>query len=413
MIWGFLFICLFMVSMRTRFSLFSPVVLFLLFFILAISLSIPYHYLMPKEWKFAIARLDYISDKKFWKTINVFGHMLVYFCVGVIFYKYIFSVRKNTPISLDLKIKLPNFNTNFLLGASAFIILLDIVLVSVTYGKGIFFRPTYHPEFGTLVTMVMEYALLFLIFFGGVLYKEQKFISLIIMLFVVTLCIGFGSRMATIYLMIYLFTIFVLYVKKQQRKYFILFLFPGILIFFGYNISLRFNGDEGHGLIPYLLLPFKDPMAIIENTFFNIYYTLIFGVYATCRTLLKYPDGYKYLITSLNPAPGSMTDWYVQYKRLRINHYAPYAGIGEIFSFPYIAAVFYVFIGLFFAHSERTIHKLLTNRDFVGGFILFLLTAAFIPYSFEYNLRSAVRFVYYAMIFMIILRFFPRIKLKN
>ena len=412
MIWVALLICLLLVSTKTRFSLFSPVVLFL-FFILAIALSIPYHYLMPKEWKFAIARVDYISDKKFWKTIDIFVQMIVYFSIGVLIYKYTFNIKKNPPLNLNIKIRLPNFNPNYLMGISAGIILMEVILLYFTYGSAIFYRVTYHPDYNTLLTMLLEYSLLFLIFMGGVLYKEQKFFSVLIAVFVTMLCIGFGSRMATIYLLVYFFIIFILYIKKKQKKYFILFLAPAMLVFFGYNIALRFNGNDGHGIIPYLLLPFKKPEVIVENTFFNIYYTLIFGVFATWKTLIKYPEGYNYLITSLNPAPGGMTDWYIIYKKLRINHYAPFAAIGEIFSFPYIAAVFYIFIGMFFSHAEKRIHNLLINRNFIGGFILFLLTAAFIPYSFEYNLRSSVRFIYYALIFMVILKYFPKIKLKQ
>src|SRR5690606_11423457 len=106
MIWVILFICLLLVASRTRFSWFSPVVLFLLFFLIVLAFTIPYHFYMPKEWKFAIARLDFINDKKFWKTIDVFVLMLIYFSIGVILYKYLLNVKKNPPLQLDLNFKL-------------------------------------------------------------------------------------------------------------------------------------------------------------------------------------------------------------------------------------------------------------------------------------------------------------------
>lgn len=413
MIWGILFICLLMVGARTRFSWFSPVVLFLMFFLLVLAFTIPYHFYMPKEWKFAIARLDFIGDKKFWKTIDVFVLMMIYFSVGVILYKYLLNIKKNPALNLDLNIKLPQFNNNYLMGISLGIILLDLFLLYSTYGSMIFVREAYQVEFDKLLTMLMEYSLLFVVFIGGIVYNKNKFFSIFSALFVVLLCIGFGSRMATIYLVVYLFTIFILYIPKKRKKWFIILWTPILLFFFGFNLSLRFNGYNEHGLIPYLSLPFTKPEVIMENTFFNLYYTFVFGVYSTCRTMIKYPSGYEYLITSLNPAPGGMTDWYIIYKKLRITPYAPFAAVGEIFSFPYIAAAFYIFIGMFFSHAEKKIYKLLSNRNFVSGFILFLLTCAFIPYSFEYNLRSCVRFIYYAMIFMIILKFMPKINLKQ
>lgn len=406
MIWIGLVFCLLLVGNKTRFSLFSPVVMFILFFSLSILLTIPYHYFVPKDLKFAIIYADFISSEKLWKGLDIFGLMLIYFSIGVLIYKYILNIKKNPPLNLNLKISLPNFNSNHLIGISAVLIFMELVLLYFTYGSSLFYRTTYHSDFNTLVTMLMEYSLIFLIFIGGVLYKENKFYSIFIALFVTLLCIGFGSRMATIYLMIYLFTIFILYIKKEQKKYFILIFAPIMLIFFGYNLSMRFSHD-GHGIIPYLALPFKNPEVIIKNTFFNIYYTLIFGVYATIKTLSKYPEGYGYLLTSINPAPGSMTDWYEINSKLRFNFYAPFTGIGEIFSFPFIAAFFYIFLGMYFSHIEKKIYKLLKNRNFIGGFILFLLSCAFIPFSFEYNLRNAVRFIYYSMFFLIIVNFMP------
>jgi hypothetical protein len=368
---------------------------------------------MPKDEKFSIAAVDYISDKKFWAVIEVFVRMLIYFLIGVLIYKYLLNVRKNPPLNLNIRIKLPSFNSNTLIAASLGIVVMDLILLYYTYGADIFYREKYHSNHNTLLTMLLEYSLLFLVFIGGVLYKGQKFYSVLLALFVILLCIGFGSRMATIYLMIYLFTIFILYVKKKNKKYFVIFAIPLLLIFFGYNLSLRFNDEYGHGIIPYLNLPFVSPEVIWENTIFNIYYTLIFGVYATAKTLSKYPEGYNYLITSLNPAPGGMTDWYVIFKRLRVTPYMPFAGIGEIFSFPKIAVVFYIFIGMYFSHIEKKIYQLLEKRNFVAGFILFLLTCAFIPYSFEYNLRNSVRFIYYSMFFLILIKFMPRVSLKR
>lgn len=413
MIWLILFVCLILVGRRTRFSWFSPVVLFLLFFLLVIFFSVPYHYLVPKNMKYSIAALDFINNHKFWKIINVFGKMLIYFSIGVILFKYIFNIRKNPVLNLDLKISMPKISNKILIGISSAIILMNLVLLYMTYGSMIFSRVYYQVEFNKLMTMMLEYSLLFVVFLGGVVYKENKTFSILSAMYVVIVCLGFGSRMATIYLAVYMFTIFMLHVPAKKKNQFILISAPLLLLFFGFNFSLRLNPKGQHGLIPYLSLPFTNPKAIIENTFYNIYYTFIFGVFSAYKTMSMYPPGYNYLLTSLNPAPGGMTDWYVIFKRLRINPYAPFAAIGEIFSFPVIAAFFYIFIGGFFAYVEKKIYKLLVNRNFVGGFILFLLTSAFIPYSFEYNLRSSVRFIYYAIIFMIILRLMPKISFKS
>ena len=410
MIWFFLVLCLYFVKGRTKFSLFSPLVLFYVFFLLAIVLSIAYHYWMPYTWKFNIANLDRITNTEFWVAIDVFVRMLIYFSIGVLFYKYLFNIRKNSSFRFNIKIKLPPINVNYVINAAQALIILDVFLVSILYGKEIFIRDTYAVEYNKLGLMLLEYSLLFLIFLGSILYKEKRGFSRAIAFFVTVLCIGFGSRMATIYLLVYFFIIFILYLNRRKKTLYIIYGLPFILFFFGYNISLRYS--EKHGLGPYLYLPFSGTSEILKNTFFNIYYTLIFGVFATFKTLVKYPFNYDYLWTSLNPSPGFLTDWYVIFKKLRINHYAPFAGIGEIFSYPNIAFFFYFFIGMFFAYSERVIQRLFLNKKIVVGFIVFLLTSAFIPYSFEYNLRSSVRFIYYALIFIYLQNLFSRIKFK-
>ncbi|WP_339622650.1 hypothetical protein [uncultured Winogradskyella sp.] len=366
---------------------------------------------MPYDWKFNIAGTDRVNNAQLWASIDVFVRMIIYFSIGVLFYKYAFNIRKNKRFKVDLKIKLPPIKTNYLVDAALGLIFFETILVSVLYGKQIFIRETYAVDYNKLGVMLLEYSLLFLMFIGSLLYKEKRALSRIIVLFVTLLCIGFGSRMATIYLLVYFFVIFILFLNKRQKFFYVLNGIPLVLLFFGYNLSLRFS--KTHGLGPYLYLPFSDSSEIIKNTFFNIYYTLIFGVFATIKTLAKYPFNYDYLMTSLNPAPGFLTDWYIIFKKLRINHYAPFTGIGEIFSYPTIAFFFYFIVGMIFSHSERIIQRLFMNKKIGPGFILFLLTSAFIPFSFEYNLRSSVRFLYYALIFMMMLSIFSKIKIKK
>ena len=241
MIWFFLILCLYYVRGRTKFSLFSPLVLFYVFFLLSIVLSIAYHYWMPYDWKFNIAGTDRIIDSQLWLSIDVFVRMLIYFSVGVLFYKYAFNVRKNTGFKVDLKIKLPPIKTNYLVNSALALIVFEIILVSILYGKEIFIRATYAVDYNKLGVMLLEYSLLFLMFTGSLLYKEKRALSRMIALFVTLLCIGFGSRMATIYLLVYFFVIFILFLNKKKKFYYMVFGIPFIIFFFGYNLSLRFS----------------------------------------------------------------------------------------------------------------------------------------------------------------------------
>lgn len=410
MIWVGLIICVYLVKKRTNITLFSPLVLFYLFFLSSILLSILYHYYMPKDWKFNIANSDMINDEDFWTVTKIFVKMIIYFSIGVIIYKSVFNIKKNKNSKVDIEIKLPVIKTSNLVLASIVIIAIDIILVASLYGREIFIRDRYDVDYNKIGLMLLEYSLLFLMFLGSFLYKKRKDVSFFIVFFVTILCIGFGSRMATIYLIVYFFLAYILYMNKTEKFLIRLFGIPFIILFFGYNLSLRYS--EYHGIGPYLYLPFLDPSQIIRNSFFNIYYTIIFGLFAAFNTLSRNTVNYDYLLTSLNPAPGFLTDWYLIFRDLRIHPAVPFTGIGEIFTYPTVAFFFYVFVGYFFAHSEKVIQALFSKKKVLLGFVLFLLTAAFIPYSFEYNLRSSVRFIYYAMFFIVIQKFLSKIRIK-
>lgn len=401
-----LFFLVLLVKKRTRFTLLSPLVLFYLFFFSAIVLSVIYHYYYPEDLKFNIARLDEIDNLELWFSIEVFVEMLIYFSIGVMSYKLLFKINKND--KEIFKIKSPKINIKKLETTAIGLIILDFILTLILYGEEFFFRLSYRVDYNKLGVMVLEYTLLILIFIGALLIKKKIFLSLFTAIFVTMLCIGFGSRMATIYLMVYVFVILLLYVRKSQISLALFFLIPIITLFFGYNISLRFN--DLHGLIPYLQLPFKDFESVIENTFFNIYYTFIFGVFATFKTIAENIPNTDYLITSINPLPGFMTDWYEIYKDLRINPYAPFTAIGEIFSYKSVPFYFYFIAGWLFSHSEKVISELFSKKKMFMGFVLFLVISAFIPYSFEYNLRSAVRFLYYSLFIIWIIMLFSKYK---
>lgn len=401
-----LFFLVLLVKKRTRVTLLSPLVLFYLFFFSAIFLSIIYHYYYPEDLKFNIARLDEINNSSLWFSIGVFVEMLIYFSLGVLAYKYLFKIKKAH--KQKFKIKLPKINVKKLETTALGLIVLDFILTLILYGEEFFFRFSYRVNYNKLGVIILEHTLLVLIFIGALLLKKRIFLSLFTAIFVTILCIGFGSRLATIFLMVYVFVILLLYIKKSQISLALFFLVPLLILFFGYNISLRFN--DSHGLIPYLQLPFKDFESVIENTFFNIYYTFIFGVFATFKTISENIPNTDFLITSINPLPGFMTDWYEIYNDLRINPYAPFTAIGEIFSYKSVPIYFYFIVGWLFSYSERVISELFREKKVFIGFILFLVISAFVPYSFEYNLRSSVRFLYYSLFIILTIMFISKYK---
>ncbi|MBT8273431.1 MAG: hypothetical protein KJO77_06475, partial [Bacteroidia bacterium] len=100
---------------------------------------------------------------------------------------------------------------------------------------------------------------------------------------------------------------------------------------------------------------------------------------------------------SLNPLPGGMIGWYKYAPDLRLNPFAPFTLHGQVFNMGItFTSLFFLILGLIFAHFERIIRNYLVANQRGISFVLVLLLSLFLFYSFEYYLRSAVRYIYYA-----------------
>ena len=200
--------------------------------------------------------------------------------------------------------------------------------------------------------------------------------------------------MATVNLITFIFSYsFMIKDKRTKIKYFFVWI-PIIIFFFGYNIALRLESNT-HGLVPYLNIILSKPDVIFHNTLFNIYYTFIFGFVATSETIKLYQENISNLLTCINPLPGSLTNWYLFSQKLRINIYAPFTAIGEMAKFPVFSFFYYIFLGYYFSFCDFYIKTAIIAKRYFAPAIIIILLCLFILFSFEYNLRSSISFIYY------------------
>jgi hypothetical protein len=108
------------------------------------------------------------------------------------------------------------------------------------------------------------------------------------------------------------------------------------------------------------------------------------------------------LITTLNPLPGRITNWYVIAKKLRINEIAPYTAIGELAKYPFFSVLYYSLLGYYFAAVDYFIKQQVLQKKYLWAVLQFLVLVLYIVHSFEYNLRSSHRFIYYSMALYVI-----------
>lgn len=106
------------------------------------------------------------------------------------------------------------------------------------------------------------------------------------------------------------------------------------------------------------------------------------------------------LITTINPLPGKLTDWYSIAHTLRVNFFEPYNGLGELMNYGVeIGVTFYVLLGMYFSHTDRKIRRWMAQGNVLPAIALFGFAVLLVLMSLQYNLRNSFRLVYYSMFF--------------
>lgn len=389
----------------------SPVDIFIGFYFLAVIISTLYHHYYPNRIKFDLYNLDSLNRKNFPAQVNVFLRMITLFLSGVFFYK-LFSKDYRIKSMQSIKIiNTSNLNLNYKLihTVTIYVFILCVTLVFLDYGSDLFYRRKYIPKDSSVFKTIYTVLLIVLSVLSAVLFDRFKKFSILVIMTVVLIGIALGSRMATIDLAVFLVT-YSLFIKSRikQVAYFAV-VIPFIIIFFGYNLSLRLESST-HGLIPYLTLSPKKIATTFEHAQFNIYYTFVYGFYATSETIKLYSESVGKLITCMSPMPGSMTNWYLFAENMRINKYAPYTAVGELAKFPVFSFFYYIFLGFYFGFTDHFIKTQILKKRYFVPVLITLMLCLMTMFSFEYNLRSANRFVYYTAFLMLMSFIFFKLK---
>jgi len=393
-----------------KFYLLSQVYLYVLFYSFTIVLSTLYYYYYDD--KIMLFKLDAISNNLFLETIKFHLLALVAFCFGVIVYydvskpqikrvlnqsfsKVLFH-KYLLPKKLDLVISI-------LFGAI-------IALYATTYGTGVFFREEYLIVNGRAfqtITKLLSFVLSILLAFN---YTKNKFLSISAFIVLLLLTVSTGSRISFLYFVMYVFLIFQSQGNTLKNKMILFLNLIFSFLFLSYIMTLRHNNM--HGIIPYLGKLFDSRSDFMESFNFNIYYSFIFGIFVSAKTIFLNTPNWSNIFISLNPVTGNFAGWYDIYKTLRIHPIVPFSSNGEIFtmgsSFTFL---FYSVLGSIISYFDYRTRLFFSVGKRILGFIIVILFVLHIVYSFEYNLRSSFRYIYY--IYIVLFMFSIRLKRRK
>jgi hypothetical protein len=404
---------IFLLNRGLKYYLLSPVYIYILFSILSLGLSTLYFYYY--EPKISLFNLDKVSEGSFFSVIKMYLHALVAFLIGTIVY-YDLSGKKNKLLFnknfteyLFIKYK---SSSSLKLEIIAPIMVFSIIgMYFLLYGNGIFIRDYYINDASRGLKIIIQLLSFITVIILGLLNEKSKILSFSLFLLLITISIGTGSRNTFLYYIVYIVLLFLLggntFFNKSRLYINLIFGF----IFLSFLTGLRML--KSHGLIPYLFSITDEFNGETQNIAFNIYYSFIFGVYVTIGTLKKAVFDFGIVLTNLNPLPGRFTDWYKHASQMRLNIYAPFSLHGRVFKtgmlFTYI---YFFFNGIIYMYFEQKIRYFLKDRKILLAILLLIFLCLYIVFSFEYNMRSAVRMIYYAY-FILLIRYLYLQVIKN
>lgn len=403
--------CTFLISKVVKFALISPIYIYILFYGLCITLTTLYYYYY--EDKISIYNFDFIKSSLFLQAITFHLLAVASFCIGVLLY-YDGStkdVKKMFNKSLKGTLKFSYALPPSILPLIHVFIVTIILLCALSYGELLFFREDYLIEKNTSIITLMKLLSFVTVLMLGVSYKKQKWLSIGYFTIIILIATGTGSRLGVIYALVYALLIFMSTKSTLASKLGLV--VNGILSFVYLAFLTSVRPLEFHGIVPYFSSIFGNETDVVSNLEFNIYYTFIFGIFVTSKTLVGNATDWGTIAISLNPLPGKWVGWYEIAGTLRANKYAPYTANGEVFTMGRIFTfLFFTVIGLAFGYLEHQMRKLFLSGSKVFGFIVSILCVMFVIYSFEYNLRSSVRYIYYALVVLLVYNFIGKYRYK-
>src|SRR5690606_10737053 len=152
--------------------------------------------------------------------------------------------------------------------------------------------------------------------------------------------------------------------SKFNIKNSIKFLFNLSLSFILLSYLISFRPLGVYGFKPYIIAIFNGSSDMLRALAFNIYYSFVFGVFATAKTMKLYTNDWNDMFISLNPLPGGMAGVPEISGELAITKFMPFTLYGQVFEAGIVfTLVFFVFIGMIFGYFEKQIRKLLMRNN--------------------------------------------------
>lgn len=167
-----------------------------------------------------------------------------------------------------------------------------------------------------------------------------------------------------------------------------------------FGLPLYLRGGDGHGLIPYFYKISQMDLGELLGVS-TVFKNIIFSFPLTSK-VMEFRNNFdvSFFWTSINPLPGNATNWYEIGDDLRLNYFVPFNTVGEAYLYgDWIFFFFFFAVGFTVMYISRVVEKRASTKSGrVFGLLLTSMIAIFSLFSLQYNMRAALRYLYYALV---------------
>jgi len=193
--------------------------------------------------------------------------------------------------------------------------------------------------------------------------------------------------------------------KKSSRLQTIFLLFVSVFsTLFCYMLPLFLRSLTNHGFVPYAAnmrsITFRatDFQAAFQNFIFS------FDVNGlTAFSLQEFP--LRDLLVEVSPLPGDLAGWYKISDMHRLNSATPAAAIGEAMNYGFINFILlFSIIGLAMGYMQDKVDSFPPKLRVYSNIVLTSGSVYFAVLCLQYNLRSAIRIIYYLFVYFFLVK---------
>jgi hypothetical protein len=169
-------------------------------------------------------------------------------------------------------------------------------------------------------------------------------------------------------------------------------------------LPLFLRSLTSHGFVPYAAnmrsITFRatDFQAAFQNFIFS------FDVNGlTAFSLQKFP--LRDLLVEVSPLPGDLAGWYKISDMHRLNSATPAAAIGEAMNYGFINFILlFSIIGLALRYMQDKVDSFPPKLRVYSNIVLTSGSVYFAVLCLQYNLRSAIRIIYYLLVYFFLVK---------